>query len=159
MERVVPRLRATGMPMVIYDPETWDDVIADLVDLGERVELSDRATAVVASATKEVERLQDESAQLSWIDLCVEWWPDPVIVPKSETYVNQVLSWVKVRNPFRHEEGRSGPVTRDHVVSKNPDLYSVSWCGTAWKEYDERSVMDRYANSGTKYVYKIQTGY
>ena len=61
---------------------------------------------------------------------------------------------VKGRNPFRHEEGRSGPVTRDHVISKNPDLYSVSWCGTAWKEYmyDERSVMDRYPNSGTKFV-------
>ena len=44
MERVVPRLKATGLPMVIYDPETWDDVIANLVDLGERVELSDRAT-------------------------------------------------------------------------------------------------------------------
>ena len=152
MERVVPRLKATGLPMVIYDPETWDDVITNLIDLGERMDLSDRAKAVVASAEEEVERLQEESAQLPWVDLCVEWWPDPVIVPKKETYVNQVLSWVKVRSPFREEEGRSGPVTLEYVIEKNPDLYSVSWCGTPWEEFDEQSVVDRYAGSGAKFV-------
>lgn len=152
MERVVPRLKATGLPMVIYDPETWDDVITNLIDLGERMDLSDRAKAVVAVAEEEVERLQEESAQLPWVDLCVEWWPDPVIVPKKETYVNQVLSWVKVRSSFREEEGRSGPVEMKHVIEKNPDLYSVSWCGTPWEEYDEQSVVDRYANSGAKFA-------
>ena len=110
MERVVPRLQSTGLPVVIYDPETWQDVLDNLLDLGDRLGIADRAQAVVADAEASVEALQAETQALPWLKLCVEWWPDPVIVPHSQTYVNHVLSWVKVENPFSTLPGRSGKI-------------------------------------------------
>lgn len=123
MEKVVPKLKATGLPVVIYDPETWQDVLDNIMDLGRRLDMEDKARSVVKKAEQDVKALQKETASLPWLDLCIEWWPKPgmlvdnrifyyldwcsnhsplivVIVPCGKTYVNHVLSWVKVQNPF-----------------------------------------------------------
>jgi len=146
MEKVVPKLRDTGLPVVVYDPESWQDVLDNLLDLGKRLDLDERAEAVVGEARRKVEGLQRGTSGLPWVTLCVEWWPKPVIVPCGKTYVNQVLSWVKVKNPFDHyEDHRSGQPPMEEIVQVNPDMYCVSWCGTPWVKYSEESVVERYS--------------
>lgn len=99
-----------------------------------------------------MEALQKESQHLPWLNMMVEWWPEPVIVPFSETYVNQVLSWVKVRTPFRHHPGRSGIVPQEAVIEANPDFYAISWCGTPYDEYHLDSVLQRFAAQPVHFI-------
>jgi iron complex transport system substrate-binding protein len=152
MEHVVPKLEATGFPVVVYDPETWRDVLDNLRDLGARVGLSDRAEQVIDDALREVASLQQSTQDLPWLDVLVEWWPDPFIVPFEETYVNEVLSWVKARTPFRHTAGRSGKVPKQAILEANPDLYAISWCGTPFTDYDLSSVYRRFEGSHAAFV-------
>lgn len=152
MEKVVPRLERLGFPMVVYDPETWDDVIQNLTDLGERIGLEARATEAIATAKARIAALQQRSRDLPVIDMVVEWWPEPVIVPYSETYVNEVLSWVRVRNPFEAVPGRSGRMDRASVLETQAQLYAISWCGTPWADYRTASVREHYGDVGAPFV-------
>lgn len=152
MEKVVPKLEATGLPLVVYDPETWQDVIDNLTDLGARLGVAERAQRIIQASYAEIARLQGITDELPWRDLLVEWWPDPVIVPFKETYVNEVLSWVKVRTPFRLIEGRSGKVPPSAVIEANPDLYAIAWCGTPFSDYRVESVYERYAGADVSFV-------
>lgn len=145
MERVVPKLEQTGLPMVVYDPESWEDVLDNLRDLGARLGIARTAEEVIGRAVAEVARLRGAVAGRPPLELLVEWWPHPVIVPFRETYVNHVLDWVGMRNPFAEVPGRSGKVTLDAVAEKNPDLYAISWCGTPYADYDLASISMRYA--------------
>lgn len=146
MERTIGKLEATGIPMVIYDPETWEDVLGNLQDLGDRLDIGDHASEVVACASKKVSDLENISQRLDPMSVLVEWWPKPVIVPFKETYVNDVLNWVGCFNPFADRPGRSGRVSLDEIGKANPDLYTVSWCGTPWDDYQIKSVKDRFAH-------------
>lgn len=153
MEKTVSKFQDTGLDVVIYDPLTWQDVLDNLLDLGKRLGMEQHAKSVVAKAQQDVLELQQEAQDLPWIDLVIEWWPKPVIVPCGKTYVNDVLSWIHVQNPFdsKYPEHRSGQPTMEEIaVIENPDLYAVSWCGTPWSKYNTDSVMERYEKVAPK---------
>lgn len=164
MERVVPQLEATGIPVAVYDPETWADVLENLRDLGDRLGCPGRAREVIDRALARVRALEEESRDLPEIPVAVEWWAEPVIMPFRETYVNQVLGWVRARPIFRDRPGRSGVVTPEEVASAAPELYAVSWCGTAWEDYRTDSVHARYDDASLPFraapdrVFKLWEG-
>lgn len=152
MDRVVAKLETLGLPMVIYDPETWSDVLANIADLGERLGRRAQARELIEKCLAGVEELKALSSDRAPIDVAVEFWPNPVFVPSGLSYISEVLSWVRCRNVTSHFPGRSGKITLEEVVQLDPEIYFVSWCGTPWREYDLSSVYQRYAPWNPRFV-------
>lgn len=145
MEKVVANLMQTDLPYVVYDPESWQDVLENIQDLGKRTKNEKKANEVINWAQAQVEEIKNEAKDLEPISMTVEWWHEPSIVPGSDTYVNEVLSWVNVENPFKVYKGRSGRLPDSVVADADTDLYAISWCGTKWDDYDTKKTAAKYS--------------
>jgi len=148
MERVVEGIRALGIPYVIYDPIRVEDIFENLLDLGERLGRKDRALRLVEKTRGLIVRIQARASSLPLAPLVVEWWPRPIIVPFRESWVNEVLSWVNLYNPFANREGRSGAVELEEIVAENPRYYAISWCGVPRRNYRVELVQSRFRPLG-----------
>lgn len=154
MENVVPKLLATGIPTQVFDPECWDDVVADIKRLGELLGIKEKANQKIEQANRRIERLKDDSKDMGPIGMYIEWWHEPFITAFESSYVNQVLSWINVKNVFASRKGRSGKVTKEEILAKNPALYSISWCGTPWRDYSVQKVYQTFEQENPEFIQK-----
>lgn len=152
MDKVVLGLEDLGYPMVIYDPETWSDVLSNIVDLGRRLGREKIAADLVEDCLAQIDGLREESKDLQPLSVAIEFWPDPIFVPSGLSYISEVLSWISCRNVTGHFPGRSGKISSQEIAQLDPDVYFVSWCGTPWADYDLKSVYRRYETIRPRFI-------
>ncbi|MDW8018385.1 MAG: cobalamin-binding protein [Thermus sp.] len=130
MERVVEGLRARGIPHLVLDPETLEDVYSNIRQVARALGLEARGEEVVRGMQQ---RLAQARAGLpSWPRpprVMVEWWPRPVIAAGGQSWVTGLLLALGAENAFAHLPHRSRPLTPEEVETARPDVILVSWCG------------------------------
>lgn len=142
MERVVTGLRVRGVPQVVLAPRSVDDVLAEVVALGDRLGVPEAAAAVR-------ERMEGERRALLAtrpvvpVPVYVEWWPRPMFSPAAECYSNELVALAGGRNVFGGRPGSSVEVTPAEVVAAAPEVCFVSWCGVAAERLDPENLIRR----------------
>lgn len=130
MERVVEGLAGRGLPHLVLDPETLEDVYRDIQRVADLLGVPERGQAVVAGMRR---ALAEARASLPpWPRpprVMVEWWPRPVIAAGRRSWVTGLLEALGAQNALAGVEARSKPLTEAEVEAAQPDVILVSWCG------------------------------
>lgn len=126
-ERVVQGVRDAGLNVLVLDPVSVEDTLADIRIIGDAIGLSTRAEAVAASLDAELDTLRLTFPAPPRV--LVEWWPRPIIAATRESWVTELLERLGAVNALGDRPGRSSPVTLDEVRAARPDLIVCSWCG------------------------------
>ncbi|AEB12501.1 ABC transporter substrate-binding protein [Marinithermus hydrothermalis] len=130
MERVVAGLEARGLPHLVLDPESLEDVYASIRRVAGALGVARRGEAVVRGMQAEIAAAR---ARLpAWERpprVMVEWWPRPPIAAARRSWVTGLLEALGARNAFAHLDARSAPLTDAEIEAAAPDVITVSWCG------------------------------
>lgn len=145
-EEVVARLEQAGLPLLVLDPTSLDDVLQDIRTVAAALGVPERGEAVVVGMQGALDSVREEAAAgaRSHADtgqreerprVLVEWWPKPVIAPGKLSWVHDLLELAGARNPLGGERVRSRPMTDDEVAGLAPDAIVISWCGVNPAKY------------------------
>ncbi|MCS7067491.1 MAG: cobalamin-binding protein [Meiothermus sp.] len=130
MERVVEGLQKRCLPHLVLDPQTLQDVYADIERVARRLGLAQQGTHVVRAMQQQI--AQARGSLPHWVRpprVMVEWWPKPMIAAGRDSWVTQMLAALGAQNAFAHLPMRSKPLTPAEVEEACPDAIVVSWCG------------------------------
>lgn len=131
-ERVVAQIQQAGLPYVAPAPTSVEDVLRDILTLGQLLDAEDRAFRLV-------EELEAGLTFRPWSGprppVLVEWWPKPVIVPGRRSWVTGLLERVGGQNPWADQDRESLPLDDDAVLSRPPAAVVVAWCGVPFHRY------------------------
>ncbi|GIW24757.1 cobalamin-binding protein [Meiothermus sp.] len=130
MERVVEGLKKRRMPHRVLDPQTLQDVYADIERVARWLGVEQQGRYVVQAMQQQI--AQARGSLPRWVRpprVMVEWWPRPMIAAGRDSWVTQMLEALGAQNAFAHLPVRSKPLTQAEVEEAQPDLITVSWCG------------------------------
>jgi iron complex transport system substrate-binding protein len=134
-ERVVERLEGAGLPFIAPEPVSLGDVYRDIMEIGERLGVPERASALVASMRSEIADDGETSPEADAPTILVQWWPKPVITPGRRSWATDVIRASGGRAVIGHEDVKSRPMSDDEVSTLAPDAVVVSWCGVQPEKY------------------------
>ncbi|MEZ4230762.1 MAG: helical backbone metal receptor [Polyangiaceae bacterium] len=148
-EKVAASLEARGLPLLVTEPISVEDVYADvrlvaerLLEFPEGIGALERAERVIADMRRE---LTPASGAEPRPQILVEWWPRPVIVPGRDSWVNQLLEVAGAQNPFAGRAVKSTPIEHEEALAKPPDAVVIAWCGVHVDKYRPSKVYERAA--------------
>ena len=135
-EKVVERLEAAGLPYIAPEPVSLDDVYRDIRDIGIRLDVTERAEALVAEmegelGTAHATVAREEDAPR----ILIQWWPKPVITPGRYSWATDVIRAAGGVAVLADEDVKSRPMTDEEVAEKAPDAVVLSWCGVHPDKY------------------------
>jgi iron complex transport system substrate-binding protein len=136
-EKVVERLESAGLPYVAPEPASLEDVYRDILDIGGRLHVSERARRLVADMRAEIESDPQTAAadDAERPSVMIQWWPKPVITPGRYSWATDVVRAAGGRALLAQEEHKSRPMTDDEVAELAPDAVVLSWCGVHPDKY------------------------
>lgn len=141
-ERVVEGLTRAKLPYLAPEPVSVADVYRDIRSIAARLEVTERGEQLVADMKSVLDAPPPDASPVS---VLVEWWPKPVIVPGSDSWVTQLLTATGGRNPFADREVKSTPITDEEAQRAAPDAIVISWCGIRPEKYRPEIVYRRPA--------------
>lgn len=137
-EKVVEKLEAAGLPHIAPEPVSLDDVYRDIRDIGARLEVADRAEALVAEmqGALGLPPQSDDAADVDDVpSILIQWWPKPVITPGRHSWATDVIRAAGGRAVLADEDVKSRPLTDEEVAEHAPDAVVLSWCGVHPDKY------------------------
>jgi iron complex transport system substrate-binding protein len=143
-ERALAELQVAGLPVLVLEPVSLEDVYRDIRRVAEALGVQDRGEALVAgmiAAMPPVDPVRRPK-------VLVEWWPKPVIVPGRRSWVTDLIGLAGGINPFGDRDCKSTPVTDEEVAAVQPDAVVISWCGVPERKYRPDVVSRRPAWRG-----------
>jgi iron complex transport system substrate-binding protein len=128
-EKIVEALNAAGLPILVVDPQSLDDVYADIERIACALGVGERGRDLTLRMRREAVACPSET--MSRPSMLVEWWPKPVIVPGKRSWVSDMLLIAGAVNPWSDRDCKSLPVTDEEVIAAAPKAIILSWCGVA----------------------------
>lgn len=133
-DRVVEALAQAGLHTLVCDPQSLDDVYADIRRIGAALGVAQRADALVAAMDAAMPAVEARARRPA---VLVEWWPKPVIVPGRRSWVTDIIERAGGTNPWGSADAKSLPLDDADARRAAPDVVVMSWCGV--KEADYRA--------------------
>ena len=136
-ERCLERLQQAGLPVLVTDPRTLDDVAADIQHIADALDVAARGRQLAQqfrTALDQAREAQQHNPHPA-VPIAVEWWPKPVIVPGRDSWVTQMLPLAGAYNPWRDAASKSLTVEPAAVRQAAPQAVVMSWCGVDESKY------------------------
>jgi iron complex transport system substrate-binding protein len=139
-ERVVAALQAAGLQTLVCDPQSLDDVYADIHRIAAVLGVPARADALVASMQAAMPAVLPQCGRPR---VLVEWWPKPVIAAARRSWVNDIIQLAGGSNPWGEVDAKSVPLEFADAAARQPDIVAMSWCGVKVGQYRADKVRAR----------------
>ncbi len=132
MERNVAALEARGLPFVVLNPTSLDEVLDTMRAVGGLTGVERTAEEVVGALERRIAAVEAATATLAdgarprvyW-----EWWPRPPISPGRRSWIGDLLRLAGARNLFGDVEATSFVVDDGAVRAADPEVAIACYCG------------------------------
>lgn len=154
MEKNVERLEALGIPYLVLNPKSFEEIYQDIETLGRACGVEERAAAVIADLRGRVTRVveavqarrsavQSDPSDLTVPKLYWEWWPRPLISPGGLNWLTELSRLAGAENLFSDQPGDSYTADPDEVIQRAPDYVFAVWCGVHSDKVKPSMITDR----------------
>ena len=138
-EVIVDALRQHGVRLHVSDPESLEDIYADIGAIGSLLQREAQASQLVAQTRAAIpartRRVRPRVA--------VEWWPKPAILAARKSWVYDLVQLAGGELVGAEHPQRSLSVSIGQPPPKTTDLVVMSWCGVSVEKYRARQVLQR----------------
>lgn len=127
---VLPMMEEAGIPMVILDPRTIEDIYANILLVGKIVNVTDKAEEVVADMKEKIEGVEKALEGVSDTKVFYIVWNDPLMTAGPDTWISEVIEIAGGINIFNDATTSWPTVDLEEVIVRNPDVIVLSaHCG------------------------------
>jgi iron complex transport system substrate-binding protein len=144
MEKNVNELVARGIPHLVLDPQSLNDIAEDILIVGNACGISPHAEVVATAYKSFVCEMTKRAATVEKTpELYWEWWPKPIFTPGKINWLTEVSEISGGRNIFRNVELASIQTDWDDVLRRNPDYIFLAWVGVRLDKVNTKVVEKR----------------
>ncbi|MCB1042513.1 MAG: cobalamin-binding protein [Acidobacteria bacterium] len=155
MEKNVVKLHKSGVPLVVLAPLSIDEVLQDIMYLGQVCDADAQASATCAQLHLRLERTHDVLCEEP-VRLYLEWWPKPLFTPGRACWTNDLAARAGASLVFGDRAGQSVEVGSNEVIARDPELILVSWCGVPFHKLKTGKVLER---DGWHGIHAVRNGH
>lgn len=162
MEKNVNELVARGIPHLVLDPQSLDNIAEDMLTVGKACGIFDQAELVVSEYVSFVEEMKKRALTVSSNpELYWEWWPKPIFTPGRINWLTEISEIAGGRNVFRDVELASIQTDWIDVLRRNPDYIFLAWVGVAQSKVNtkvikKRSGFDEFTDEQKSHLYIME---
>ena len=131
-ERIVAGLQTAGLPTLVCDPQSLDDVYDDIRRIAAALGICGRGEALVSELRAAMPAVDEPRSRPR---VLLEWWPKPVIAPCRRSWASDLIHLAGGRNPWQHLDCKSRPLEEQEIISAAPEVVIISWCGVRAENY------------------------
>ncbi len=131
-EKIVDALSDAGLSTLVCDPQSLDDVYADIARIAQALGVGSRGTTLVEQMRASMPAVALGAGAPK---ILIEWWPKPVIAPARRSWATDVLQLAGGANPWAGVDAKSVVLTDQQVIDAAPDVVVMSWCGVRQENY------------------------
>ncbi|WP_163098844.1 cobalamin-binding protein [Peribacillus alkalitolerans] len=144
MEKNVEELVARGIPHLVLNPQSLQDIADDILTVGKAIGDEDLAIKKANEYLQTVEKYAKISKQIEHKPtLYWEWWPNPIFTPGKVNWLTEISELAGGRNIFEDVELASVQTTPEDVLNLNPDYICLAWVGVPLKRIQPKKVKER----------------
>lgn len=143
-EVALEALQARGIPTLVLEPVSLDDVYGDIRRVAAALGVAERGEALVGEMQRAI--VPDSAVEAGSGPrprVLVEWWPKPVIAPGRRSWVTDLIAAAGGVNPLADRDVKSTPLTDEEVRDLAPDVVVIAWCGVPERKYRPEVVLRR----------------
>lgn len=130
MEKNVEELQKRGIPHIVLNPNSLDEIAQDLLTVGTYTNRTTEANQVVTKYNQFITKYEQLSKGISTRpSLYFEWWPKPVFTPGTLNWLTYISDLAGARNLFADVELASVQTDWDDVLKRKPDHICLAWVG------------------------------
>lgn len=153
MEKNIEELEKRGLPYIVLNPNSLEEIAQDLRKVGEHTGTQERAERVVKKYEQVIQQYKDLAETIEHKpSLYWEWWPEPVFTPGGTNWLTEISQLAGARNVFEDEEKASVQTDWDEVYKRNPDVVCMVWVGVKESKMDPDHVRTREGWEAVKAV-------
>lgn len=137
----VQKLRELGVRVVSIYPQSVDEVLSGIRQVGELTGHGEQADRLAGQLQARLQRLQSRLSGQA-IPTFYEIWADPLLTAGKQTFIDDVLRRIGLKNVFGHVELEAPRVNVESVVAARPlvvvvptEKRDVSERTTFWKKW------------------------
>jgi len=144
MERNLPGLERLGVPFVVLEPKSLDDVFEDIETISAATGVSESGRRLIADLQARIEAVRARACEaIGRPTLYWEWWPKPLISPGRQSWMVQMSDLAGADLLFKDVEATSFVVQESQVCERDPDFVMLCWCGTLQEKMNVSKVRER----------------
>ena len=144
MEKNVNELIARGIPHLVLDPQSLNDIAEDLLTVGNACGIDSQAETLVRAYKSFVSDMKQRAETIEKVpELYWEWWPKPIFTPGKINWLTEVSEISGGRNIFRDVELASIQTDWEDVLRRNPDYFFLAWVGVRIEKVNTKVVEKR----------------
>ena len=144
MERNLPGLERLGVPFLVLEPKSLDDVFEDIETISAATGVSEAGRRLIADLQARIDAVRVRAHEaIDRPTLYWEWWPKPLISPGRLSWILQMSELAAADLLFKDVEATSFVVRESQVCERDPDFVMLCWCGTLQEKMDVSKVAER----------------
>jgi len=144
MEKNVAALQDRGLPHLVLDPHSIEEIYGDILRVGQAVGRESESRELVRAMRNEIAALEAINVDSTTrARLYIEWWPKPAISPGRISWTDEMIEIAGGRNIFADMQRVSGQVDYEEVAARDPEIILLCWCGIHRSEIDAGTLASR----------------
>lgn len=144
MEKNVKQLEERNIPHLVLDPQSLNDIAADLVTVGNATGKTREATLSIEKFNNTLNTYRNVAATIKQPKtVYFEWWPNPIFTPGKTNWLTEISELSGAKNIFDDVELASVQTTWEDVHSRNPEHICLSWVGVKQSRMKREHVLKR----------------
>ncbi|WP_027963826.1 cobalamin-binding protein [Halalkalibacillus halophilus] len=153
MERNIEKLDSKGLPYIILDPNSLDEIAEDLITVGKAINREEQANNAYKEYYQTIDYYQNiaknisRKKQIYW-----EWWPKPIFTPGGQNWLTFISELAGAENIFSDYDQASISVDWQEVVEKDPEEICMVWVGVQEKKMNPAIVKKRENADGLRAI-------
>lgn len=142
-QQVIDNLRKLGIEVEYLDmPKSFKEICNQMITIGAIVNRKDKALAIVEKQRAKVDSLQNRIPEGEKLKFFIEIGANPLYAATSESFMHDYIRFANGENIAAGL--KSGTMSRESVLAKNPDVIVIVTMGLAGKE--EKQLWSEYPN-------------
>ncbi len=135
--------RKMGVRVEVFSsPASFDELCKQFIEMGNLIGRSNEAKLVVNQAKMQIEKLLSEQEELPQRDVFFQIGANPLFTVLPNTFMNDYITMTGGRNIA--DDMNRGIISRESVVTRNPDLIIIVTMGIAGNE--EKSIWQNFSD-------------
>ncbi|MEW5944717.1 MAG: cobalamin-binding protein [bacterium] len=122
------KMKKMGLPLVNFSPETVDDVLSNIEEIGAMLGASVEAKKRTAGLRARVETIEDRCAKRKLRPrVYIELWYDPVMTVGSRSFIADVLRTLQSENIFDDIDKGYVKVNNELIIARDPEVIILAY--------------------------------
>ncbi|WP_243290446.1 cobalamin-binding protein [Bacillus sp. FJAT-47783] len=144
MEKNVEELDRRGIPQLVLNPQSLNEIAEDIFKVGKALKLEDVANEKADLFKRKIEEYDVLAKKnVERPSIYFEWWPKPIFTPGKQNWLTEISELAGGVNCFRDVNLASVQTDWDDVCSRNPDYICLVWVGVKQEKMKISHVLKR----------------